>query len=115
MPCPLYIGLAPGNPLKICGPKDRLGYVPSSSHMKLFCLSVSAYNECPIYKRKTAGRKEGNGRVGHKGLLSNKQIVPFHGLTLIFLSGLILLTLFFRGQIPLWQSLVLRTGWSTPG
>ncbi len=31
MPCPLYIGLAPGNPLKICGPRDRLGYVPSSA------------------------------------------------------------------------------------
>ncbi len=43
MPCPLYIGLAPGNPLRICGPKDRLGYVPSSAHMKLFCLSVSVY------------------------------------------------------------------------
>lgn len=108
MPCPLYIGLAPGNPLRICGPKERLGYVPSSAHMKLFCLSVSAYNECPIYKRKTAGWKEVNGRVGNKSLLSTKQIAPFHGLTLIFLFGLILLTLFFRGQIPLWQSLVLR-------
>ena len=77
MPCPLYIGLAPVNPLKICGPKDRLGYVPSSAHMKLFCLSVSAYNECPIYKRKTAGRKEVNGRVGNKSLLSKKQIAPY--------------------------------------
>jgi membrane-associated phospholipid phosphatase len=108
MPCPLYIGLAPGNPLRICGPKDRLTYVPSSVHMKLFCLSVSAHNQCPVYKRKTAGREEVNGRVGYKSLLSTKQIAPYHVLTLIFLSGLILLTLFFRGQIPLWQSLVLR-------
>lgn len=54
MPCPLYIGLAPGNPLRICGPRDRLSYVSSLAHMKLFCLPVSAYNECPIYKRKTA-------------------------------------------------------------
>ena len=108
MPCPLYIGLAPGNPLRICGPKDRLGYVPSSAHMRLFCLSVSPYNECPIYKRKTAGRKEVDGREENKRSLSTKQIAPFHGLTLIFLFGLILLTLFFRGQIPLWQSLVLR-------
>ena len=101
MPCPLYIGLAPGNPLRICGPKERLSYVPSSAHMKLFCLSVSAYNECPIYKRKAASRKEVNGRMGNKSFLLTKQIVPFHGLTLIFLCGLILLTLFFRGQIPL--------------
>ena len=78
MPCPLYIGLAPGNPLRICGPKDRLGYVPSSAHMKLFCLSVSAYNACPIYKRKTAGRKEVNGRVGNKSLLSTKQTNKSH-------------------------------------
>ncbi len=35
-------------------------------------------------------------------------IAPFHGLTLIFLFGLILLTLFSRGQIPLWHSLLLR-------
>ena len=108
MPCPLYIGLAPGNPLKICGPKDRLGYVPSSAHMRLFCLSVSAYNECPIHKRKAAGRKEVNGREENKRSPSTKQIAPFHGLTLIFLFGLILLTLYFRGQIPLWQSLALR-------
>jgi membrane-associated phospholipid phosphatase len=108
MPCPLYIGLAPGNPLKICGPKDQLDYAPSSAHMKLFCLSISAYNECPIYKRKTADRKEVNTRGGNKSFLSINQITPFHGLTLIFLYGLILLTLFFRVQVPLWQSLVFR-------
>ncbi len=107
MPCPLYIGLAPGNPLNICGPPNRLGYAPSSAHMKLFCLSVSAYDECPIYKGKTAHRKEVNGRGGNKSFLSAKEIAPFHGLTLIFLSGLILLTLFFREQIPVWQALLL--------
>ena len=53
MPCPLYIGLTSGNPLEVCGPKDRLGCVPSSAHMKLFCLSLSAYNGCPMYKKKT--------------------------------------------------------------
>lgn len=37
-----------------------------------------------------------------------RRIAPFHGLTLIFLFGLILLTLFFRGQIPEWHSLLLR-------
>lgn len=35
-----------------------------------------------------------------------KRIAPFHGLTLLFLIGLIGLTLFFRRQIPPWQSLV---------
>jgi len=37
-----------------------------------------------------------------------RRIAPFLGLTLLFLFGLILLTLFFRGQIPHWHSLLLR-------
>jgi hypothetical protein len=60
MPCPLYLGLTSGNPLKVCGPKERLGYVPSSAHLKIFCLSISAYRECPIYKLKTKNWKETN-------------------------------------------------------
>jgi hypothetical protein len=36
-----------------------------------------------------------------------RRIAPFHVLTLFFLIGLGLLTLFFRGQIPLWRSLLL--------
>ncbi len=60
MPCPLYIGLTSGNPLKVCGPKNRLGYAPSSAHLKIFCLSISAYNECPTYKLKTSNWKGTN-------------------------------------------------------
>jgi len=60
MPCPLYIGLTSGNPLKICGPKERLGYAPSSAHLKIFCLSISAYGECPMYKLKMKSWKETN-------------------------------------------------------
>jgi membrane-associated phospholipid phosphatase len=42
-----------------------------------------------------------------------KRMAPFHGLTFFFLFGLILLTLFFRGQIPRWHSLLFRyTLWS---
>ena len=50
MRCPLYLASASGNPLRVCGPKERLGYAPSSAHLRLFCLSTSAYNECPMYK-----------------------------------------------------------------
>ena len=39
-----------------------------------------------------------------------KRIAPIQWLTLIFLVGLTLLVLFFRGQIPLWRSLLLRYG-----
>jgi hypothetical protein len=60
MPCPLYIGLTSGNPLKVCGPKERLGYAPSSAHLKMFCLSISAYYECPMYKLKMKNWKETN-------------------------------------------------------
>jgi len=60
MPCPLYIGLSSGNPLKVCGPKERLGYAPSSAHLKIFCLSISAYSECPMYKLKMKNWKETN-------------------------------------------------------
>ena len=37
-----------------------------------------------------------------------RRITPVQGLTLFFLVGLILLALIFRGQIPLWRSLLLR-------
>ncbi|MCX5890303.1 MAG: phosphatase PAP2 family protein [Deltaproteobacteria bacterium] len=37
-----------------------------------------------------------------------RRINPIHGLTLLFLIGLILLVLFFRDQIPLWRSLLWR-------
>ena len=37
-----------------------------------------------------------------------KRIAPVQGLTLFFLIGLVLLTLFSRGQIPLWRSLLFR-------
>ncbi len=37
-----------------------------------------------------------------------KRISPIQGLTLIFLIGLILLTLIFQGQIPSWHSLLIR-------
>ncbi len=55
MPCPLYQNSTSGNPLKACGPKNYTRYAPSSAHLKLFCLSISAYQGCPIYKRKTSG------------------------------------------------------------
>jgi membrane-associated phospholipid phosphatase len=37
-----------------------------------------------------------------------RKIAPFHGLTFFFLIGLILLVFFFRGQLPLWRSLLLN-------
>jgi membrane-associated phospholipid phosphatase len=37
-----------------------------------------------------------------------RRITPVQGLTLFFLVGLILLAVIFRGQIPLWRSLLLR-------
>jgi len=37
-----------------------------------------------------------------------KRLAPFHVLTVLFLAGLILLTLFFREQLLLWRSLLLR-------
>jgi len=37
-----------------------------------------------------------------------RKITPIHGLTFFFLLGLILLTLIFKGRIPLWHSLLLR-------
>jgi hypothetical protein len=58
MPCPLFLGLTPGNPLKVCGPKERLGYAPSAAHLKMVCLSISAYTHCPMYKLKTTDWKE---------------------------------------------------------
>ena len=37
-----------------------------------------------------------------------RKITPIHGLTFLFLTGLIGLTLIFKGHIPLWHSLLLR-------
>jgi membrane-associated phospholipid phosphatase len=37
-----------------------------------------------------------------------RRLAPFHGLTLFFLIGLIVLTLIFHGRIPQWHSLVFR-------
>ena len=37
-----------------------------------------------------------------------RKLASFHGLSLFSLIGLGFLTLFFRGQIPLWRSLLLR-------
>ena len=37
-----------------------------------------------------------------------KRLNPIHGLTLLFLIGLFLLVLCFRGRIPLWRSLLWR-------
>jgi hypothetical protein len=60
MPCPLYQSPGSENPLKVCGPKNRAGLAPSSAHIEIFCLSVSAYSECPAYKVKTRSWREGN-------------------------------------------------------
>ena len=60
MPCPLYQDSTSGNPLKVCGPKERIGYAPSLAHLKMFCLSISAYQECPMYKLKMKNWKETN-------------------------------------------------------
>lgn len=60
MTCPLYQDSTSENPLKVCGPRDRMGYAPSLAHMKLFCLTVSAYQECPLYKLKMRNWKESN-------------------------------------------------------
>ncbi len=60
MSCPLYQSSGPENHLKVCGPKNRTAYAPSSAHVKIFCLSVSAYYECPNYKLKTRSGGEEN-------------------------------------------------------
>jgi len=60
MACPLYLCLTSENPLKACGPKEKIGYVPSSAHLKLFCSSISAYKECPNYRLKTRDYREIN-------------------------------------------------------
>ena len=60
MPCPLYQNSTSGNPLKGCGPNNRISYAPSFAHVKIFCLSISAYHECPLYKLKTQNWTEAN-------------------------------------------------------
>jgi len=57
MPCPFYQDSNPLNPLRVCGSENRVDLAPSSAHLKLFCLSISAYRECPMYKRKTSNWK----------------------------------------------------------
>jgi membrane-associated phospholipid phosphatase len=47
-------------------------------------------------------------RHGHGISSMMRRIAPIQGLTLFFLIGLILLPFIFRGQIPLWRSLLLR-------
>ncbi|HUL29196.1 MAG TPA: hypothetical protein VLZ03_01985, partial [Thermodesulfobacteriota bacterium] len=37
-----------------------------------------------------------------------KKIAPVHGLTFLFLIGLVILTLLFHGRIPRWNALLLR-------
>ena len=60
MACPLYQGSTSGNSLKVCGPENWIGHAPSYGHVKIFCLSISAYENCPSYKRKTV-----NGTRSH--------------------------------------------------
>ncbi len=60
MPCSLYQDSTAENPLRVCGPKNRLTHAPSFAHVKLFCLSISAYPECPMYKLKTSNWKKVN-------------------------------------------------------
>jgi len=60
MPCPFYQHSPLGNPLRVCSSKNRTDLAPSLTHLKLFCLSISAYSECPMYKRKTSNRKSTN-------------------------------------------------------
>jgi len=58
MPCPLfYQDSTSRNPLMVCGPRNRISYAPSSAHLTIFCLSVSAYKNCPSYKHKVTGWK----------------------------------------------------------
>jgi hypothetical protein len=60
MPCPLYQNSTSENPLRVCGPKNRIDYAPSSAHLQLFCLSISAYQQCPIYKQKASNWRKAN-------------------------------------------------------
>ena len=53
----------------------------------------------------TTDTRHGHGHVIFQRM---KRIAPIQGLTLFFLIGLILLTIVFRGQIPLWRSLLLH-------
>jgi hypothetical protein len=58
MACLLYHNSTLRDCLKVCGLAERIGYAPSGAHIKLFCLSISAFRECPEYKRKMSKRKE---------------------------------------------------------
>jgi hypothetical protein len=60
MPCAFYRHSPPGNPLRVCSSKNRVDLAPSFAHLKLFCLSISAYRKCPMYKRKTSNSKGTN-------------------------------------------------------
>lgn len=48
------------------------------------------------------------GRQGQVVSSRMKKVSPIHGLTFFFLLGLILVTLIFKGNLPLWSSLLLR-------
>lgn len=58
MACPFYHDTCLRDSLRVCGSGNRNRDAPSLTHMKLLCLSVSAYKECPEYKRKTSYRKK---------------------------------------------------------
>ena len=58
MACPFYYDPPLRDSLKVCGSGNRNRDAPSVTHMKLLCLSVSAYKECPEHKRKTSYRKK---------------------------------------------------------
>jgi hypothetical protein len=58
MACTLYHDSTLRDCLKVCGLAERIGYAPSGAHIKLFCLSISAFRECPEYKRKMSDRKK---------------------------------------------------------
>jgi hypothetical protein len=58
MPCPLYQNSTSENPLRVCGPNDRISFAPSFAHVRLFCLSIVSYRECPNHKLKALNPKE---------------------------------------------------------
>lgn len=71
MSCPFYIPSSSNNSLKVCGPKERISYAPSSAHLKIFCLSISSYLECPQYKLKIMNRnRKGQHFQFYKKLLT---------------------------------------------
>jgi len=58
MACPFYHDPPLRDSLAVCGSGNRNRDAPSLIHMKLLCLSISAYKECPEYKMKISNRKK---------------------------------------------------------